>query len=208
MRDIVFDTTRLPLKYSQDKSVLPSPMELKIANKLTEHNIPFATEAQFAGCKNPKTGQFLKFDFYCYAHNLLIEYDGFQYHLKDEVKRRDQLKNEFARRVKIPLVRLKNRKEMLEFFKQLPKPDKKETKILDLEIQMPAKQDCLTPPTDAAEIDARIEKMKLTEEIKTLMELKGKSQNDYVKRIKYLFDHKRKMFTMVVNHLKEQKAAS
>lgn len=96
----------------------PSPMEIKIATKLKELNVPFAQEVIFAGCKNPATGAPLIYDFYCHDHNLLIEYDGRLYHIRDEVKARDKIKNEFARKMNIRLVRLKTRAEMIEFFRE------------------------------------------------------------------------------------------
>jgi hypothetical protein len=47
----------------------------QIKNLLNENNIPFEVEKMFDDCINPKTNNFLRFDFFV-DNKYLIEYDG------------------------------------------------------------------------------------------------------------------------------------
>jgi very-short-patch-repair endonuclease len=84
-----------------------------IRNFLIEKNINFEEQKIFEKCKNKK---YLPFDFYLPEYNLLIEYDG-KHHFEPiyifggknylrTVKKHDELKNEFARKNKINLLRI------------------------------------------------------------------------------------------------------
>lgn len=85
--------------------------EYRIAELLKSYNIPFTTEQTFDSCINPKTKRKLRFDFF--VNNLyLIEYNGKQHYSEEngwgesleEIKYRDSLKVEWARKNNIPLI--------------------------------------------------------------------------------------------------------
>lgn len=90
--------------------------EIKVAQHMTEKNIRFIPQKTFQTLRNIKL---LKCDFYLEDLNLLIEYDG-EYHYKpvrgstpeqkqknlEDVQRRDKIKDEWARKNNIPLLRI------------------------------------------------------------------------------------------------------
>lgn len=87
--------------------------ETQISRYLDKHNIFYTPQKRFVGCKRKRP---LPFDFYLKAYNLLIEYDGLQHsipvdfwggeeYLKD-VQERDGIKNEFAIKNNITLIRI------------------------------------------------------------------------------------------------------
>jgi very-short-patch-repair endonuclease len=87
--------------------------ELRIEEYLKTTDLLFEAEKRFENCRNRYT---LPFDFYIPSHNLLIEYDGEQHfkvigHFGIESFRRtqkhDQIKNRFAERHNIRLLRIK-----------------------------------------------------------------------------------------------------
>lgn len=94
--------------------------ELKIISYLTKNNIKFIRNKTFNECRNDKTNSPLRFDFYIPLKNMLVEYDGAQ-HFKcgmfgnykftnadvDNNKRRDTIKNEYALKSGIKLLRIK-----------------------------------------------------------------------------------------------------
>lgn len=97
--------------------------EILIEKSLRELQIDnYVCEKTFEGLVNPVTGKKLRYDFYLPNHNLLIEYDGKQhfhpaYFIKSqtkqqaledlgEVKRRDALKSNFAKKNNIKLLRI------------------------------------------------------------------------------------------------------
>ena len=94
--------------------------ELKIIEFLKNNEIEYKTQKTFDGCRNPKTNQKLKFDFYLPLKNLLIEYDG-QQHFKSGITRnfiitdgdleytkyKDDIKTKYAKQKNIKLVRIK-----------------------------------------------------------------------------------------------------
>lgn len=98
--------------------------ELKIMSELCEHNIDYITEKTFEGCTyNGK--HLLRFDFYLPKYNICIEYDG-EHHYKDvelynmktsldEVRKRDEVKNQYCIDNGIKLVRIPYYK-----FKKIP----------------------------------------------------------------------------------------
>lgn len=89
--------------------------EVTIMSILEELKISYIKEHKFAKLVNPKTGKQLRFDFYLPDYNICIEFDGFHHFkentfknasLKDQ-KYRDELKNNFCKNEKIPLLRIK-----------------------------------------------------------------------------------------------------
>ena len=90
-----------------------SKTEEKINHFLESLNINFETQKKFKECKhiNP-----LAFDFYIEESNLLIEYDGRQHYKSieyfggekslNEIKLRDNIKNEFAKRKDFNFIRI------------------------------------------------------------------------------------------------------
>lgn len=86
--------------------------EIKIQQILKENHIPFEIEKSFPTCKNPKTNFPLYFDFYI-DNKYIIEYDGIQHFKKIEnwdnlkaTQYRDNIKNEWCKKNKIPLIRI------------------------------------------------------------------------------------------------------
>ena len=94
-----------------------SKAERKIASFLKQQNIEYISQKTFDDCRSKRP---LKFDFYVPSKNLLIEYDGKQHfeanvfvgkHFltsKDlkVIQRRDEIKNEYAKRKGIRLIRI------------------------------------------------------------------------------------------------------
>ena len=94
---------------------LNSKGEYKIAQLLSKNNIPFQTQKTFETCKYDN-GYYAYFDFYV-DNKYLIEYDGIQhFEAKDEgwntkenlikTQLRDQFKNQWCEKNKIPLIRI------------------------------------------------------------------------------------------------------
>jgi uncharacterized protein involved in tolerance to divalent cations len=87
--------------------------ERKIKNILNGMNIDYEVEKRFDDCKHK---QKLPFDFYLPKHNVLIEYDGEQHFNPiylfggvkafNGTKKRDKIKNEYAAKNNIPLLRI------------------------------------------------------------------------------------------------------
>jgi hypothetical protein len=87
--------------------------ENKIRQFLQSNNILFEEQKTFENCRNKRK---LRFDFYLPKSNTLIEYDG-RHHFEEikswggkkfliEVKKRDKVKNKFAKLNNIKLVRI------------------------------------------------------------------------------------------------------
>ena len=94
--------------------------ESAIFNFLKVKSINFETQKSFNDCRNPKTRALLFFDFYLPDYNVLIEYDGQQHFVKTKdrsfwmsqkdiqgIKYRDSIKNKYAKRKTIKLIRIK-----------------------------------------------------------------------------------------------------
>ena len=90
--------------------------EENIENILIKNNIPYQTQVTFNDLKNIKL---LRFDFGVYDKNTnqlirLIEFDGIQHfksqdyftHSLEETQKSDKIKNEYAKKNNIPLVRI------------------------------------------------------------------------------------------------------
>jgi len=103
-------------KYSLSKS------EKIIIQELVDLGYSFFIEKEFPDCKNPETGQRLRFDFYIPECNLCIEYDGKQhYEFNSELfgdseegiqrfkaqQTRDQIKTDYCKERAINLLRIK-----------------------------------------------------------------------------------------------------
>ena len=96
------------MEYRFNNSIKPSPTEQILIKRLREKNIYYIREVEFDGCVNPLTGHNLRYDFYLPHHNILIEYDGKQFHQEGSVKQRDAIKTRFAEDNGIALIRLSN----------------------------------------------------------------------------------------------------
>ena len=83
-----------------------SPMEKALAKEFREKDITYVREVIFEGCINPITNKNLRYDFYLPDYNMLIEYDGIDFHKDDDVKHRDRIKDQFAKTNKIKMVRI------------------------------------------------------------------------------------------------------
>lgn len=104
------------IKCECEKNII-SRGEEKIKNLLLNNNINFETQKTFKTCQFPDTKNLAKFDFYLPDYNLLIEYDGEQHfhHRKNgwnteekfqQIKFRDNFKNQWCKNNNIPLVRI------------------------------------------------------------------------------------------------------
>jgi hypothetical protein len=94
--------------------------EIEVIKVLIRNNIKYFYQKMFDDCRNPKSGNLFKYDFYLPQHNLLIEYDGPQHfsngkfkgyesseeELKD-TQYRDGIKTKYAEDNKIGLLRIK-----------------------------------------------------------------------------------------------------
>lgn len=104
--------------------------ELRIREFLKNNNISFIE--QFPVCKSPKTGSYLRADFYLPSFNTCIEYDGQQHFSSndffggdkafEETKYRDSIKNEYCKKENINLIRIsykeyKNIEKIISFLK-------------------------------------------------------------------------------------------
>ena len=101
------------------KKCTMSKGEQKIKSFLDKKNIKFEQQKMFENCTNPKTKKYLRFDFHLSDYNICIEYDGEQHFLpmrfsknnnEKELKNlqnRDRIKNEFCKKNKIKIIRIK-----------------------------------------------------------------------------------------------------
>ena len=91
--------------------------EQKIRQGLNDLKINYVTEKIFKDCFNPKTQQYLRFDFYLPNYNCCIEYDGEQHFreyssswfYKDSLQERqekDSIKNNWCQKHNISLIRI------------------------------------------------------------------------------------------------------
>jgi very-short-patch-repair endonuclease len=94
---------------------IQSKGEEKIADWLKLHGIKFERQKTFDSCRNDKTNYLLRFDFFI-EDKVLIEYDGIN-HFKatngwnfqenvNETQYRDSIKNNWAKKNNIPLIRI------------------------------------------------------------------------------------------------------
>lgn len=105
--------------HTQSCGCLISKGEEKIAQLLSQNNIPFVKQYSFEDCRGVNNGM-LRFDFAVFNENglsHLIEYDGWQHTTKTESKwdrdnrfeerqKHDQIKTEYCKNKNIPLIRI------------------------------------------------------------------------------------------------------
>lgn len=95
---------------------IKSKGEIRIAQLLTENNIPFETQKTFDNCLLPNTQYHAYFDFWV-NNSYLIEYDGIQhFEIKTggwnnkenllKTQERDKIKTEWCKNNNIPLIRI------------------------------------------------------------------------------------------------------
>jgi len=100
--------------------------EKAVAKYLDDNNIKYIREYRFNDCKDKRV---LPFDFYIKNKNVLIEFDGGQ-HKKaieyfggkeglENIKRRDIIKTQYAKRHNIKLIRINNINEILDKLKHI-----------------------------------------------------------------------------------------
>jgi hypothetical protein len=94
--------------------------ENAISEWLTEAKLVFQREKIFPDLSNPETGRELRYDFYVPDHSLLIEFDG-EHHFEpirgdverfEKIQRLDAIKNEYAERNGITLLRISDRSQI------------------------------------------------------------------------------------------------
>lgn len=93
---------RTKLKYFSGLHQSNSVAEVLIAYFLDKNNISFEREVSFKGFVTPRGGDY-RYDFYLPKKNILIEYDGKEYHKNNP---NDWAKTKFAEINKIKLIRL------------------------------------------------------------------------------------------------------
>jgi len=104
------------MDYKYNNNARISPMEEDIALRLELRDIKFCREVIFPGCVNPKTGCELRYDFYLPDYNVLIEYDGLDFHKDRETRERDKIKNDFAAEHAITLIRIQGAETVRQLF--------------------------------------------------------------------------------------------
>ena len=104
------------MQYTTYPNNEPSHSERLIMKQLQSEGVKFEREVNFTGLVNPLTNAPLRYDFYIPQFNLIIEYDGVNYHNTIEVKDRDRIKNDFAKRNKIQLIRISGIRNISAYF--------------------------------------------------------------------------------------------
>lgn len=91
--------------------------ESKVANLLNDLNISFKQQHSYEDCHNEDGSKKLYFDFYLNDYNCCLEYDGEQHFFAngrtwnteehcEQVKKRDEIKNNYCLKHHIPLIRI------------------------------------------------------------------------------------------------------
>ena len=117
------------MEFTTEKDIKPSPMERYIANELDLLGIEYFQEVKFKKCFNPSTQKQLRFDFYIPSKNVLIEYDGINYHITDSELNRDSIKTQFAINYNITLFRIQGKEEIKACLSKLTKMSKSKKHI-------------------------------------------------------------------------------
>ena len=94
------------MKYTTYPGNKPSFAEEMLITRFRSEKVFYVREVSFDGLVNPKTGQPLRYDFYLPQFNLIIEFDGRQFHMSKEVRERDRIKTKFAEDNRIKLYRI------------------------------------------------------------------------------------------------------
>ena len=104
------------------KKGMESRASRHVRNILDHFNIQYIGEQRFSDCINPETGKLLPFDYYLPDINLIIEVDGEQHERGtftnwdvSGVRKRDEIKNKYAKEKGIELVRIPTKEQ-----RQLP----------------------------------------------------------------------------------------
>lgn len=106
------------IKYKAIPGIVPSFAEKLIIEELKARHVPYKREVEFELCINPNTGANLRYDFFLPKQNILIEYDGKEYHREKDIRRRDMIKTKFAADNRIKLVRLSGLAFIAGYFKK------------------------------------------------------------------------------------------
>ena len=96
----------MPIKFFVAKGYTSSPPEYKMEKEFSARGVQFYREVMFRDCVNPETGCKLRYDFYIPGSNMLVEFDSVKYHSSDDVKRRDAVKDQYAKSKGIQLIRV------------------------------------------------------------------------------------------------------
>jgi len=130
---------------------MESSASRQVRDILDHFKIDYICEKRFDDCINPKTGKVLPFDYYLPDANALIEVDGEQHEratftswdLKGTIKR-DKIKNKYAKRKGIELVRIPAKKwsQLTEFLHSILSKDL----LKDLTLQEINDVPCSTHP--------------------------------------------------------------
>lgn len=94
------------LEFIVRDKIKPSPMERLLEKKLKGLKIKYYREVEFKECINPRTKCNLRYDFYIPKLKMLIEYDSIKWHEDEDVKYRDIVKNDFAKKNSLNLYRI------------------------------------------------------------------------------------------------------
>lgn len=89
------------LEWFSTASVPASPAELIISKILDQLKVSYVREVSFHNFTSEK-GHHYRYDFYLPKYNIILEYDGKQYHKN---KTNDNIKNIFCKRNNIKIVR-------------------------------------------------------------------------------------------------------
>jgi hypothetical protein len=102
--------------FTFQKGIDMSPMEKELSKGLNSRGIKHFREVMFDKCINPETGKQLRYDIYIPSKNMLVEYDGKNFHTDSDVRFRDRVKDSFAKDNNILLVRLSGKSSLKIFF--------------------------------------------------------------------------------------------
>ncbi len=102
------------LTFKSQPDIPPSFAESKIMKHLDGLHIPYHREVSF-------NKSLYRYDFYLPVHNLIIEYDGKEWHNSDQSKKRDGIKNKLANDLGIKLIRIQGLNLIKYLFTEPPK---------------------------------------------------------------------------------------
>ncbi len=181
-------------------------MEKNISDHLSENKIEFYSEVMFDTCRNPLTMARLIFDFYFPSRNLLVEYDGKAYHVKESVLVRDKIKDRWARQNNIRLVRISNRFQWLKFFgcEFMGNIETVVYNPVSTRAMKPRRQPRTIEINDPREITEK----QIKAEVKALTEIKAESHKAYIERIEFLNQNQKPLLKKVIAYIAKHKRAA
>ncbi len=103
-------------EYFSHSNIKPSFGELKVMKHLDLFDVEYLREVSFAGLVTDKGREF-RFDFFIPSLSLIIEYDGKAYHSSSSRIAADNIKNKFARKHGIRVIRIQGFKDVELIFK-------------------------------------------------------------------------------------------